>query len=153
MKIIKEQNCIIAILVVLIISKTGLFAQTENVTELNSNNSINNYLKEYNVPAIGIGIIEDGELRSIEVYGELKKQTPAPYNTIFNVASLTKPIVTMLTLTLVSNGDWDLDESLANYWIDPDVKDDPLHKKLTTRHVYGFDVINNIVADHLGLQK
>ncbi len=49
----------------------------------------------------------------------------------------------MLTLTLVSNGDWDLDEPLANYWIDPDIKDEPFLEILTTRHVLthqtGFD--------------
>jgi CubicO group peptidase (beta-lactamase class C family) len=98
---------------------------------------------ENNVPALGIGIIEDGVLRQVKVYGELTKTTPAPYNAIFNVASLTKPISTLLTLRLVSNGDWNLDEPLYHYWVDPDVKNDPLHKKLTTRHVLthqtGFD--------------
>jgi CubicO group peptidase (beta-lactamase class C family) len=53
-------------------------------------------------------------------YLELKKDTPAPDNAIFNVASLSKPISTLLTLQLVSNGDWDLDEPLYHYWVDPD---------------------------------
>ena len=95
------------------------------------------------VPALGIGIIEDGVLRQIQVYGDLKMNSPAPYNAIFNVASLSKPISTLLTLRLVSNGDWDLDEPLYHYWVDPDVQDDPLHRRLTTRHVLthqtGFD--------------
>ena len=30
---------------------------------------------------------------------------------------------------------WNLDEPLANYWVDPDVENDPRHKLLTTRHV------------------
>src|SRR5262249_534129 len=46
------------------------------------------------------------------------------------------------TLRLVSAGQWDLDEPLADYWIDPDLKDDPRNKKLTTRivlsHQTGF---------------
>jgi len=100
-------------------------------------------MRETNVPALGIGIIEDGVLRQVKVYGELTKATPAPYNAIFNVASLSKPISTLLTLRLASNGDWDLDEPLFHYWVDPDVKDDALHRKLTTRHVLthqtGFD--------------
>lgn len=41
----------------------------------------------------------------------------------------------MLTLRLVSSGEWNLDEPLANYWVDPDVASDPRHKLLTTRHV------------------
>ena len=48
---------------------------------------------------------------------------------------MTKPIVAMVTLKLVENEQWNLDEPLANYWIDPDVAEDPRHTKLTTRHV------------------
>jgi CubicO group peptidase (beta-lactamase class C family) len=87
------------------------------------------------VPAVGIGVIRDGKLREVRVEGELLKGQPAPYDTIFNVASLTKPVVTMVTLRLVAEGKWDLDEPLAKYWVDPDVVNDPRHRLLTTRHV------------------
>jgi len=97
------------------------------------------WLKQNNVPAAGVGIIENGKLKYAKVFGELRKAgptpSPAPTNTIFQVASLTKPVVIMLTLQLVSSGKWNLDEPLANYWIDPDVQNDPRHKQLTTRHV------------------
>ncbi len=139
----KKRNCVIVILVILIIATNGLFAQQEKLTSTSFQEDLEKLMLEKNVPALGIGIIEDGVLRQVKVYGELKRNTPAPYNAIFNVASLNKPISTLLTLTLVSNGDWDLDEPLYHYWVDPDVKDDPLHKKLTTRHVLthqtGFD--------------
>ncbi|HYK01408.1 MAG TPA: serine hydrolase domain-containing protein [Thermoanaerobaculia bacterium] len=97
--------------------------------------SIEAALKENKVPALGVGIIRDGRLREVKVFGELAAGVPAPYDAIFNVASLTKPVVTMLTLRLVSMGKWDLDEPLANYWTDPDVAADPRAKQLTTRHV------------------
>jgi CubicO group peptidase (beta-lactamase class C family) len=103
--------------------------------EAAAQSKIDTLLKEKHVPAVGIGIIHDGQLREVKVFGELKKGVPAPYNTIFNVASLTKPIVSLLTLKLVDSGQWNLDEPLANYWVDPDVANDPRHKKLTTRHV------------------
>ncbi len=134
---------VLIIPIVLIIANNGFFAQQETAIEQFCKDSIEEYLIEYNVPAVGIGVIEDGELRQVKVYGELKKGTPAPDNAIFNVASLSKPISTLLTLQLVSNGDWNLDEPLYHYWVDPDVKDDPTHKKLTTRHILnhqtGFD--------------
>jgi CubicO group peptidase (beta-lactamase class C family) len=41
----------------------------------------------------------------------------------------------MLTLKLVNNGDWNLDDPLHKYWTDPDVRNDPRSKTLTTRHV------------------
>jgi len=48
----------------------------------------------------------------------------------------------MLTLKLVETGQWDLDEPLAHYWIDPDIANDPYLMKLTTRlvlsHQTGF---------------
>jgi CubicO group peptidase (beta-lactamase class C family) len=46
-----------------------------------------------------------------------------------------KPVVAMVTLRLVEVGQWNLDEPLAQYWVDPDLLDDTLHHKLTTRHV------------------
>ena len=92
-------------------------------------------LQKHKVPAMGLGIIENAELVQLSTYGELKKGVAAPYNTIFDVASLTKSIVTMTVLQLIENGDWKLNEPLYNYWIDPDIEQDPLHKKITTKHV------------------
>ena len=108
----------------------------------NSNNGIENLLKDNEVPALGIGIIENGKLTKVEVYGTLDKQTTAPYNTIFKVASLTKPIVALTTLKLIDKGLLDLDEPLYKYWIDPAIKNDERHKKLTPKiiltHQTGF---------------
>ncbi|OIV43345.1 serine hydrolase [Flavobacterium johnsoniae] len=100
------------------------------------------WLKENKIPALGIGIINDGKLKQIKVFGELKKGITAPYNTIWNVASLTKPVTAITVLKLVSSGKWDLDEPLYKYWTDPDIAKDPNLKSLTTRivlsHQTGF---------------
>ena len=100
------------------------------------------WLKENKVPALGIGIITNGKLKQVKVFGELKKGVTAPYNTIWNVASLTKPITAITTLKLVSSGKWDLDEPLYKYWTDPDITNYPYLKLLTTRivlsHQTGF---------------
>lgn len=118
-------------------------AQQTKSTLLEYQKKVQTWLTFYKVPAVGIGIIEDGKLRQIMVFGELEKGDPAPYNTIFQVASLTKPVTAMVTLKLVSMGEWQLDEPLSKYWVDPDVINDPRHLKLTTRHVLthqtGFD--------------
>ena len=124
-------------------SVEGTHAQTIKPVPVNLafEKQLPEWLKETNVPAAGVAIIENGKLKYTKVFGELRKggptrpPTPAPPNSIFQVASLTKPIVEILTLQLVSNGMWNLDEPLANYWVDPDVQNDPRHKKLTTRHV------------------
>ncbi|BDU23709.1 class A beta-lactamase-related serine hydrolase [Flavobacterium sp. GSB-24] len=114
-------------------NKVGLF---DNVEETEK------WLKENNVPTLGIGIITDGKLKQVKVFGELQKGVSAPYNTIWNVASLTKPVTAVVTLKLVSSGKWDLDEPLYKYWTDPDIAKDPYLKLLTTRivlsHQTGF---------------
>jgi CubicO group peptidase (beta-lactamase class C family) len=96
---------------------------------------IEKWLAENKVPVLGIGIIKEGKLQQIKTFGELKKDVIAPYNTLFNVASLTKPVTALVTLKLVSLGKWSLDEPVYRYWTDPDIANDPKHKLLTTRHI------------------
>lgn len=95
--------------------------------------AIEQWLKENKVPTLGLGIIENGKLQQVRVFGEITKGISAPYNTIFNVASLAKPVTAMVALRLVSLGKWNLDEPVYKYWTDPDIANDPLTKRLTTR--------------------
>ncbi|WP_294245814.1 class A beta-lactamase-related serine hydrolase [uncultured Chryseobacterium sp.] len=99
-------------------------------------------LKDHKIPTLGLGVIEKGKLTRIQVYGTLDGKTTAPFNSLFNVASLAKPVTAMTVLRMASLGKWNLDEPLDAYWIDPDVAKDPRHKKLTTRiilsHQTGF---------------
>jgi CubicO group peptidase (beta-lactamase class C family) len=118
-----------------IISTINIEAQQNEKNTLNHRKEILSWLAEYNVPAVGIGIIKDGKLSECKVYGELRKGIPANDSAIFSIASVTKTIVAMVTLKLVEAGQWDLDEPLYKYWIDPDVAGDVQYKKLTTRHV------------------
>jgi len=109
---------------------------------LENDNEIRKWLNENKVPTLGIGVIENGKLQQVKVFGEITKGVAAPYNTIFNVASLTKPVTAMVALKLVSLGKWNLDEPVYKYWTDPDIANDQRNKKLTTRlilsHQTGF---------------
>jgi len=103
---------------------------------------IEKWLKQNKVPTLGLGIIEHGALKQVKVFGEISTGIAAPYNTIFNVASLTKPVTAVVALKLVSLGKWNLDEPLFKYWTEPDIADDPRNKKITTKlilnHQTGF---------------
>ena len=112
-----------------------LHAQINTKVNLTFVDKVPQWLAENKVPAAGIGIIENGRLKYIKVFGELQKNVPAPKNTIFEIASMIKPVVAMVTLKLVDAGQWNLDEPLAKYWIDPDLLGDTLLNKLTARHV------------------
>lgn len=107
-----------------------------------NDSEIEKWLKENKVPTLGIGVIENGKLQQVKVFGEITEGVSAPYNTIFNVASLTKPVTAMVALKLVSLGKWNLDEPVYKYWTDPDIANDQRNKRLTTRlilsHQTGF---------------
>jgi CubicO group peptidase (beta-lactamase class C family) len=100
-----------------------------------NNSKIENWIQNHNVPILGLGIIENGKLKQVKVFGEITNGNSAPFNTIFNVASLTKPVTAIVALKLISLGKWSLDEPIYNYWTDPDVINDSRHKKITTRHI------------------
>lgn len=115
---------------------------TDSETMFDNDQSMQSWLKENNIPTLGLGIIEDGKLQQVKVFGGIRKGIPTPHNALFNVASLTKPVTAMVALRLISSGKWKLDEPLDTYWIDPDISHDPRHTKLTTRmilsHQTGF---------------
>lgn len=99
-------------------------------------------LQKSKVPALGLGIIENGKLTKVQVYGKLDGQKTAAYNTIFKVASLTKPVFALTVLKLIDQGKIALDEPLHKYWIDPEIAKDKRYKKLTPKlvltHQTGF---------------
>lgn len=113
--------------------------QTEHTADYNSlfenKAETEKWLEQKHIPALGIGYIVDGKIVEATVYGKNEKNIPYPENTIFNVASLTKPITATVALKLVNANKWDLDEPLYKYWTDPDIANDPRTKLLTTRHI------------------
>ena len=113
---------------------TGIFAQ-EDTTLASLERDIPVWMAQNHVLCTGVGIIADGRIKFCKTFGELKPGHPAPDNTLFNIASQTKPVLAMLVLELVKSGQWDLDEPLARYWIDPDIAQSPYLWKLTSRIV------------------
>lgn len=100
------------------------------------------WLAEYGVPSIAVAYIEDGAVRWTRVYGEQSQGVPATSRTLYNVASLAKPVFAEVVTRLVADGQLTLDEPLASHWVDSDVAADPRHEKLTLRlalsHRTGF---------------
>jgi CubicO group peptidase (beta-lactamase class C family) len=90
----------------------------------NSNSILMTMLKlkmaeQNKVPTLGLGVIENGALTQVKVFGEIAKGVPATLQYYFNVASLTKPVTAIVALKLVSLGKWNLDEAVYKYWTDP----------------------------------
>lgn len=87
------------------------------------------------ISGMAIVKVDDGKINWTHQLGIRSEDQNIGSQTIFNAASLTKPVFAMLVLRLVAEGHLELDEPLAEYWIDPDIADDPRHKALTARIV------------------
>ena len=100
------------------------------------------WLKENDVPSVAVAYIEDRKVAWTEVYGEQSPGIAATGKTLYNMASLTKPVTAETVLRLASAGKLSLDEPMSPFWLDPDIKDDPWSKLLTPRlclsHQTGF---------------
>ncbi len=89
------------------------------------------------VPAIGIAVVEQGKLAWSEVWGVLHAldKTPANSETIFEVASLSKPVFAYAVLQLVDRGLLQLDRPLVDYLRPDYLGHHPWVDKITARDV------------------
>jgi CubicO group peptidase (beta-lactamase class C family) len=129
---------------------TQLYAQSSRTPEASEKPDLKaevdrkapQWLKQYDVPSVAVAYIENGKVAWTAVYGEQSPGVPATGKTLYNVASLTKPISAEVLLRLASAGKLSLDEQISTSWIDPDVKDNPWNRLLTPRlclsHQTGF---------------
>ena len=88
-------------------------------------------LGKYKVASIGLALIVDGRVVLERGYGEQSSGVPATPATLYNLASLTKPVTAEVLLRLVAENQLSLDEPMSSQWVDPDVASDPRHLKLT----------------------
>lgn len=74
-------------------------------------------MEHYGVPAISIAVAFDGEVVWAKAYGEREKgnDLPVDENTLFQAASLSKPIAALAALSLVGKGKLELDAPVADY--------------------------------------
>jgi CubicO group peptidase (beta-lactamase class C family) len=99
-------------------------------------------LAEHHVPSVSIAQIEDGRIVLTAAYGMQSEGVSATPATLYNIASLTKPITAEVNLRLASAGKLSLDEPMYRVWLDPDIAKDERAKLLTPRlalsHQTGF---------------
>jgi CubicO group peptidase (beta-lactamase class C family) len=114
------------------------------------------WLKQYDVPSVSIAYIDHGKIAWTAVYGEQSPGVPAAPDTLYNIASLTKPITAEIVLRLAAQGKLSLDEPMAPTWVDPDIKDNPWTPLLTPRlalsHQTGFANWRRMTAGKLTMK-
>jgi len=88
------------------------------------------------VPALSLAVVENGAISRVVAAGVRNATTrePVTEHTIFEAASLSKPVVAYAVLQLVDAGVPSLDEPLARHVPDY-IPDDPRAATITVRHV------------------
>ncbi len=94
-------------------------------------------MKEGGVPGLSIALVNRGEIVWNHAYGVLNADTQQPVTdeTVFEAASLSKPVFAYAVMKLVGNGRLDLDTPLTNYLPEPYIKNDPRLNKIKARMV------------------
>ncbi|MBI1403533.1 MAG: serine hydrolase [Porphyrobacter sp.] len=92
------------------------------------------WLAKAAVPSAAVALIADGKVAWTAVYGERAPGEPAQADTLYNVASLTKPLVAETVLRLAAAGRLDLDAPISDLFTDRDLTEEPRAAKLTLRN-------------------
>jgi CubicO group peptidase (beta-lactamase class C family) len=79
--------------------------------------SITEVMKETNTPGISVAVIHNFEIIWCKGYGiaDTETQLPVNTNTIFQAASISKPLTALAVMKLVQDGKLDLDENINSY--------------------------------------
>jgi CubicO group peptidase (beta-lactamase class C family) len=111
-------------------------------SENNHREAVSALLSSVHVTSVSFAKIVDGKTVLAEAYGEQSAGVPVTTSTLYNIASMSKPISAEVVLRLASEGKLSLDEPMYKYWTDPDIATDPRAKLLTPRialeHQTGF---------------
>jgi CubicO group peptidase (beta-lactamase class C family) len=99
-------------------------------------------LTENRITSVSLATIKDGKLDVVVAYGAQSEGVPATVRSLYNIASLTKPLTAEVILRLASRRNLSLDEPMYRVWTDPDIASDERRKLLTLRfalsHRSGF---------------
>jgi CubicO group peptidase (beta-lactamase class C family) len=94
-------------------------------------------MREAKVVGLSIAVVNGDTTAYERVFGLRDREAgvPADAGTVFEAASLTKPLFAYLVLALARDGVLDLDAPLARYLAYPDIAHDPRHRQVTARMV------------------
>jgi CubicO group peptidase (beta-lactamase class C family) len=100
-------------------------------------NNIPALMEKHNVPGLSLALVRDAAILGSYAFGVRSNisHEPVTENTVFEAASLSKPVFAYAALKLCESGILDLDTPLTEYLPDPYVPDEPRLKLLTMRHV------------------
>lgn len=120
-----------------VLKPEGLLHSFKDADTLSLDTYMNEMMNYYAIPGASIGIIINDELRVVKGYGVKNALTKEPVSesTIYQAASITKPVFAYTVLKLSDQGIIDLDKPLYKYLAFEELEDDERYQKMTARHV------------------
>lgn len=112
-KISKDKDYVDAINAI----ENGLLDKVLVKGEEPSYHSIQDRMEHHKIPGVSIAFFEEGEIKWTKVYGFADKDnsTPVDINTLFQAASISKPVAASGAMKLVEKGEIDLDADINTY--------------------------------------
>src|SRR5258705_13702264 len=99
-------------------SPAAMIARIENVQSPNrqglDGNTLRQVMERFHVPGVGVAVIKDFEIHWAKGYGVADVETGAAVenNTLFQAASISKPVAAMAVVRAVQDGRFTLDEDI-----------------------------------------
>ena len=144
-------RCSAVVILVTCVVSSGVFfakaqrshAQSTFKKDRSRENSILRLMKEGNVPGLSVAQIRNGRISWHRGFGVKNAHTKAPVsdNTVFEAASLSKPVFAYAVLKLVDNGKLELDKPLIDYLPEPYLADERVRlitARMALDHTTGF---------------
>ncbi|HTC40230.1 MAG TPA: serine hydrolase domain-containing protein, partial [Candidatus Acidoferrales bacterium] len=118
-------------------AKAAAFHKPDKTTIAELEQQVPVLLKEGTVPGASLALIRGGKTYWVHGFGvrDAKSGQPVVEDTIFEAASLSKPVFAYGVLKLVDQGKLDLDAPLSKYLPKPYIEGDPRLDKITARYV------------------
>jgi len=108
------------------------------------NENVPRLMRETHVPGVSIAIMQKGEVAWAQAFGvaDARSGKAVTTDTVFEAASMSKPILALVAMQLVQEGRLDLDRPLVEYLGHDYLPDQPDHRRITARmaltHRTGF---------------
>lgn len=133
----KKQSVLTAIFVLLLFSAvlTAQDKQSASVDEY-----VKTEMKNRNIPGLSLAVIKDGKIIKESAYGlaSVELNVPATVNTVYPIASTTKPFTSTAVMTLVDAGKLKLDDTLQTLLPDVPEKWRGVTVKQMLTHISGL---------------
>jgi len=108
---------------------------------------VSEFLSEYRIPSVAIGILKDGEITDFAVgVKNLTTEEPATPDTIYQCGSMSKTWTALAFMQLVDEGKIGLDEPVRTYLPGFQVADPEVSAEVTPRHLLNHT--NGIEEDY-----